>query len=582
MAELLGKPQQELLQNTRLVMEPVMEPEGACLSAQQQLEDAIVSVLKTEKLLRDNATEVRGQLQSCMSRQQEALRCRELWLLGQIEILEQIKSETLQQQLLQMNRLRGQFELISDQLHRPISHDLRNHLTHQLGLLMDSLSTLSLTPEENPDLRFHGDSRSLRSAITSFGAVTSSAQSPAPKRQKTEGALSDWLLEAGPKVVAVGYQGSQKPQDWLASREHQTQSPVLTQFNFFKAWGQVNDLEAWLVQEAVPLSDGLSDRGRSSSCSSCFSFEEINESELTEAEGAGPVVADTLGEVPVARETWSTVLRPFDERWESCDWLLREDCSSCKHPTSLEIENLGLLHCLKAKPSSTTDHAPHKSPDQTPNKTKNQDSNKTNPTQAALEAWLQQVVPVEKVCRANECCSSLRSCVCEENCGRDALSQWLLKQDGRDKNGVLLKDTTTAPKGTPTAARDTPTDKTTPYSFTEREQKVQAILQAWLHPMLSNPASLTYNEEKAMREASSLFQRPLQANDWVLPPKTPANKMPEPSPNSAHISPEDDKWLLKKRTNAQDNALPVVCDLFSCLKVNSDKHQWLHRATVEM
>lgn len=47
--------------------------------------------------------QVRAELQSCVSRQQEALRCREVWLLGQIELLEQLKTETLQQQLHQLH-----------------------------------------------------------------------------------------------------------------------------------------------------------------------------------------------------------------------------------------------------------------------------------------------------------------------------------------------------------------------------------------------------------------------------------------------------------------------------------------------
>lgn len=47
--------------------------------------------------------QVRLQLQSCVSRQQEALRCREVWLLGQIELIEQLKTETLQQQLHQLH-----------------------------------------------------------------------------------------------------------------------------------------------------------------------------------------------------------------------------------------------------------------------------------------------------------------------------------------------------------------------------------------------------------------------------------------------------------------------------------------------
>ncbi|KAJ0003835.1 hypothetical protein NQD34_010049, partial [Periophthalmus magnuspinnatus] len=319
---------------------------GQCSRAQQQLEDALSGLLKTEKELRQNATEVRGQVQSLMSRQQEALRCRELWLLGQIEILEQVKSESLQQQILHMTRLRAQLDLISDQLQKqPISNDLRNHLTNQLTALLDSMEILSLTPEETPDLCFHGDSRSLRAAITSFGAVTSSAHSPAPKRQKTEGALSQWLLGAEPQSVSKGYQSSET-RDWLVTcSQPQTPPP----FNVFSAWGQLLDLEAWLVKETAPLSssnpshdDGLSSRGRSISCSTSSSFEEIDQSELSSEEM----------DQSEACESWGAVLRPFEDHWDSSDWLLPRDCSSCKRPQSaVEIENLGnalgKLRCLK-------------------------------------------------------------------------------------------------------------------------------------------------------------------------------------------------------------------------------------------
>lgn len=33
------------------------------------------------------------------------------------------------------------------------------------------LASLSLAPEETPEMRFHADSRSLRQAITSFGSI---------------------------------------------------------------------------------------------------------------------------------------------------------------------------------------------------------------------------------------------------------------------------------------------------------------------------------------------------------------------------------------------------------------------------
>lgn len=97
-----------------------------------------------------------------MSRQQEALRCREVCLLSQIELLEQVKTETLQQQLQQLHwvslssdqsehniatwasaqltspsppplcvfQLRGQFDVIFHQLQNSnSSNDLSNQLT---------------------------------------------------------------------------------------------------------------------------------------------------------------------------------------------------------------------------------------------------------------------------------------------------------------------------------------------------------------------------------------------------------------------------------------------------------------------
>lgn len=160
--------------------------------------------------------QVRLELQNCVSRQQEALRCREVWLLGQIELLEQVKSETLQHQLQQLHRvtdpslrapppslvdsnrsfvlqLRGQFDLISPLLQSSSGSDLSRQLNscmercvhtpvisppllpvqvHSDRPVSCRLSSLSLTPEETPEMSFHADTRSLRHAITSFGSIT--------------------------------------------------------------------------------------------------------------------------------------------------------------------------------------------------------------------------------------------------------------------------------------------------------------------------------------------------------------------------------------------------------------------------
>ncbi|XP_026164920.1 nuclear receptor coactivator 4 isoform X2 [Mastacembelus armatus] len=567
-----------------------------CQHAQDQLEEAISGVMKAEQQLRENAREVRLDLQSCVSRQQEALRCREVWLLGQIELLEQVKTETLQHQLHQLHWLRGQFDAIAHQLQNAMgSNDMNNQLTS----CMEKLCSLSLTPEETPDMSFHADTRSLRQAITSFGSITAqfvegvSIQSPThqqgqvqscpitSKHQKIEvGALDEWLLGSHPTSSSpIGYQPSKNPQDWLMSpKETKTSCPVLASMDFLQAWGQLRDLEAWLLQDQTPVSR---ERAGSSSSSS-FSIEKIDESEFTLSPEEEGELSDWLITPPTVAmeimsdaEKWRQVLKPFEDSWSTSDWLLESpppagDCSSCCQTTrAVEIENLGQLKCLKTPPTSN----PTSSDPMTPPL-----------ATETLEAWLQQAVPVKQTCRANELCSTYSECVCEDNCGKEALSLWLLQQEGRDKNGVPVA------KDPPPITKDT---LPTLYHL-EQEQKVQAILQAWLHPgtplqtlTSSLSAWVAPEEEKATREEhssqfkplSSLtpFESPLDADLWVLPKKTPAPGSDQSSPTE-----EEDKWLLKK-TQAQERlVLPSVCDLFSCMKLGGDKEKWLHRAPVQM
>ncbi|XP_038154280.1 nuclear receptor coactivator 4 isoform X1 [Cyprinodon tularosa] len=547
------------LQRKASRMSPAPSGSGLCQQAQEQLENAISAVLRAEQQLRDNAREVRCELQSCVSRQQEALRCREVWLLEQMELLEQMKAETLQQQLHQLNRLRGQFDVISYQLQNSTnSNDLNNQLTS----CMERLTSLSLTPEETPELRFHADARSLRQAITSFGSISAqveegvSCPGPAPQgppsqtcflaasKQRTEqAALGDWLLGSRPSTSSplIGYQSSRNPEDWLLKhKENKTSCPVLASMDFLKAWGQLRDLEAWLLKD-----QGSRER-TSSSCSSSFSIEKIDESELVSSEeeelSDWLITPPTVAMEMTDAERWRHVMKPFDESWSSSEWLVGRapaDCSSCCQTTkAVEIENLGQLKCLKTPP--TPGPAPA----------------------AALELWLQQVAPVRQSCKANEPCSSYADCVCEENCGKEALSRWLLQQEGWDKNGVVVS------KNAPP----------TPF-HREQEQKVQAILEAWLHPSKGGAEQEEQLRRRHSAQIQTPFQNPLNPDLWVLPDK----KLGSAGPVRPSEEEEGDKWLLKKRNQAQERlVLPAVCELFSCMKVTGDKNQWLHGSAVQM
>ncbi|TNN23534.1 Nuclear receptor coactivator 4 [Liparis tanakae] len=365
--------------------------------------------------------------------------------------------------------------------------------------------------------------------------------------------LSGWLMGPPPSHSApIGYQASKNPQDWLmAYDDSEASCPGSASEDFLQAWGQIYDLEAWLLKDQSPACRERTD----SSCSSSFSIEKIDESEFTVAsKEEEEELSDWLITPPTAAmeavsdaERWRQVLKPFRDDWSTGAWLMGPsrppaDCSSCcqTETKALEIENLGQLLCLK------TPVSPAVTPAVTP--------------AVALEAWLQQAVPVQQTCRANEVCPSFSSCVCEENCGREALSLWLLQQDGRDKNGVPVAP----PPVAPPPVKDAPPT----LHCREQEQKVQAILQAWLHPPRTCGAP-----EGDKSSIWSLFQSPLDPELWVLPRKTLGS-----GGQAQPAEEEEDKWLLKKKSQAQERlALPSVCDLFSCMKVGGDNDKWLHR-----
>ncbi|CAO2599073.1 Nuclear receptor coactivator 4 [Lemmus lemmus] len=226
-------------------------------------------------------TDERSKLRySCISRHLECLQSREVWLNEQVDLIYQLKEETLQQQAQQLYWLMGQFSCLIHQLEYTQNKDLAN----QVSLCLERLGSLTLKPEDSTVLLFEADTSALRQTITTFGSLKSvqipehlmahaSSSNTGPFLEKrgyiqvpeqksasssTAASLSEWLLVSKP---ALGHQApyvpTTNPQDWLTPKQtlENTQTSARACSFFSNAWGNLKGLENWLLnshQQDIP------------------------------------------------------------------------------------------------------------------------------------------------------------------------------------------------------------------------------------------------------------------------------------------------------------------------------------------
>jgi len=206
-----------------------------------KLQKAISKVGQVKASLKTTASDVKSQIRDSVSRHLEALRNRETWLLGQVEVVQHIKEDVLRQQQAELNKALGRLQSTCSLLEQSGKALDTESLECRVRETLAAASDLNLLPEETNVISFIGRNFELQESILKFGVVVSDN----PHVDKQLVSSSEMLkLSSGKKVAFFTPSGPNE--DWLMKRDGDS---TLQDAPKIPATG--NNIQDWLQPKAV-------------------------------------------------------------------------------------------------------------------------------------------------------------------------------------------------------------------------------------------------------------------------------------------------------------------------------------------
>lgn len=208
------------------------------------LQKAVAEVGQVKASLKTTASDVKSQIRDSVSRHLEAMRNRETWLLGQVEVVQHIKEDVLRQQQAELNKALGSLQSTCSLLeHSGKSLDMET-LECRVREGLAAVSNMNLKPEETNTISFVARNFEFQESIYKFGVVVS--DNPLADKQLVS-SCEKLKLSSGRKVAFFSPSGT--TDDWLMKGEcdssHQD-APKITVAKF--------NIEDWLQPKAASAS----------------------------------------------------------------------------------------------------------------------------------------------------------------------------------------------------------------------------------------------------------------------------------------------------------------------------------------